>query len=83
MELLNERGSTSQSGRRIPADATIATHTVAPMKGKLSECSGTFVFTITLVASASIKIGPTIPIRAQSKWYVCERVRESANTCVV
>src|SRR5207245_10094096 len=66
MELRNARGSTSQSGRRIPKDMRMATQTATPMNGKRSVCSGNFVCTVTLAASASTRINPTMPIRAQS-----------------
>src|SRR6266540_1290620 len=59
-------GSTSQSGRRIPAEPTIATHTATPINGKWSPCPVNFTFTITLVARASPRIRPTMPIRIQS-----------------
>ena len=66
-EVLNARGSNSQSGRRNPADARIATHTATPMKGKRSLCSTNFTFTTALVATAATKMSPTIPTRVQSR----------------
>ena len=66
IELLRVRGSTSQSGRRIPMEITIAVQTATPMNGKLPECFGNFVFTVMFAATATTRISATIPIRIQS-----------------
>src|SRR6476469_9282847 len=65
-ELLRVRGSTSQSGRRIPMEITIDVQTATPMNGKLLECVGNFVFTVMFAATATTRITATILILIQS-----------------
>src|SRR5512134_221808 len=65
---LKDSGSSDQSGLRKGTQARIATHTAAPMKGKLSETAGNLRLTNTFAPIAAARIAATIPTRVQSTW---------------
>ena len=82
--LRNALGSTSQSGRRKEIDKRIATQTATPIKGNCSACCRNLTFTTTFVASASVRIRPTMPIRIQSRCTCsCTRFRMGKYLCCV
>ena len=66
VEPLSAAGNRLQSGLRSGTVTRSATHTAAPMNGKLSECSGNSRLTITLVTIAATRMSPTMKTRAQS-----------------
>ena len=66
IEPLNASGSSFQSGLRHGTHARIATHTAAPMKGKLPAVSGMWMLIRTFVTIAAARMTRTIATRAQS-----------------
>ena len=63
---LNAPGSSSQCGRRNGTHNKSATHTAAPMKGKLSASSVKRTLTTTFATIAMTRIAATMNTRAQS-----------------